>query len=1012
MAESWHVAKGKTKLGPFSRDQLKRLAQSGQLKPADMVLPVGAAKWAQAGTIAGVFVQPAAAAPKRPAPARPASPPKRSKGRLLVILGAVAAACACLIAVPAALAVYYFVVVPARTVETQVIAAAATQPVVAPPQPEAPRPAPPPVTPPPETIPPPAPKAADPPMPSPPAPERPINEPPAPKPPKADPPRADPPPRKNPPAADALSTDALVRVKRSTVYLRVTLPDGRVAEGSGFLTGAPGVVITNGHVVGMLSPEGRPPQKIEVVISSGTPQEKAYTGRLAQVDARDDLAAVLISGDDLPPPLPIGRAIDLIETQAVYIFGFPFGKQLGRNITVSNSAVSSIRTKKDGSIQDLIVGGGMNPGNSGGPFVDANGLVVGVSVAIIAGTQINFAIAGETVRSFLHGRMEKRVYMSPYREGDKLKLPIRYHMTDPLGQIAKVVVETWTGKSGPARPATPAGADPMPDDSPRKSYELRYEQYKAVGEVDLPVLSSKEQALWVQLALVRRDGSRQWYPAATYSSNMAPVERKPVTLSYSHRPDVPYKLEMTQKTDLKIRGLNGLDKHLVTEMKAQMYEQLIGKSDADGTMPGLVLFKKVTVTTSLDKEVRRNARLENSLKSIAGVAAITLVDRQGDLRLLEMGISKNIRDTNTKLDLVSIGSQLLASLEAVSVPLPGQEVRHEEPWKVTREIILGSSAQSDKPAVMDVDCILHGLRERNGRPEAVIFLFGQVRAAAGATLGASGYMDGVASVDLKTNQVGFAEANFNLDIDLSDGEDHFQANGTRKITLVRTPLEAGERDQFLKGFYIPPAPTPPAGSRFGPRPGMPGRPGMPKSGGPKSGGPRPGGPRPGQPPPGGPPAGNPMAGGRTQIMGGGGNATFEEAAPNGGLLIGFELGLQKFFNNDVVRAMRPVFRAGDNESLGTQRGTVLDKVVRVVAKPGYAVGAIIVKAGATVDGMGAIFMKVTPDGRLNPNDSYQSDWIGGQGGGAPQRLGNGTPVIGVIGRTDQRDMTGLGLLLR
>jgi hypothetical protein len=610
------------------------------------------------------------------------------------------------------------------------------------------------------------------------------------------------------------------------------------------------------------------------------------------------------------------------------------------------------------------------------------------------------------VQSFLHGRMEKRVYMAPYREGDKLKLPIRYHMTDPLEQIARVVVETWTGKPGPARPATPAGADAMPDDSPRRSYELRYEQHKAVGEVDLPVLSSKEQALWVQLALVRRDGTRQWYQAATYTSNMAPVERKPVTLSYSHRPEVPYKLEMTEKTDLKIRALSGLDKHLVTEVKAQMYEQLIGKSDADGTMPGLVLFKKVTRTTSLDKEVRRNPRMENSLKLIAGVAAITLVDRQGDLRLLEMGISKNIRDTNTKIDLVSVGSDLLTSLEAVSVPLPGREVRHEEPWKVTREISLGGSSKSDK-AVMDVDCILHGLRERNGRPEAVIFLFGQVRAAPGAIMGASGYMDGVASVDLQTNQVRFAEANLNLDIDLSDGEDRFQANGTRKITLVRTPLEAGERDQFLKGFYIPPAPTPPAGSRFGPRPGMPRGPGMPKSGGPKSGGPKSSGPRPSQPPP-----GNPMAGGKTQIMGGGGNAPFEETAPDGGLLVGFELGLQKFFNNDVVRAMRPVFRAGDKESFGTQRGTVLDNVVPVIAKPGYAVGAIIVKAGATVDGMGVIFMKVTPDGRLNPNDSYQSKWIGGQGGGAPQRLGNGTPVIGVIGRTDQRDMTGLGLLLR
>jgi len=251
-------------------------------------------------------------------------------------------------------------------------------------------------------------------------------------------------------------------------------------------------------------------------------------------------------------------------------------------------------------------------------------------------------------------------------------------------------------------------------------------------------------------------------------------------------------------------------------------------------------------------------------------------------------------------------------------------------------------------------------------------------------------------VDLKTNQVRFAEANLNLDLDLSDGDEHFQANGTRKITLRRTPLEGAERDQIVKaggGSFTPPPNRPPPGG---------GKSGSSKSGGPKSGGPKSGGP-----------AGDPAVGGKTRIMGGGGNdAEFSEAAPDGGLLVGFEIGLQKFGKNDVVRAMRPIFRVGDDESLGTQRGTVLDRVVKIVAKPGYAVGGIIAKAGLTVDGMGVIFMKITPDGRLDPNDAYPSNWVGGGGGGAPTPLGNGTPVIGVIGRTNNRDMTGLGLLLR
>jgi hypothetical protein len=1002
MADSWHVVKGKTKQGPYSREQLKRLAQAGQLRPTDLVLPAGAAKWVPASTVAGVFPrsQPPAAPPAPTAPAKPTAAPAagRSTGKIVVLVGAVLAVCACLVGVPASLAVYFLLLAPRSTLDGQVAAARGNgaQTIQQPALPDLPNIAPPgdpattktPATDSPKVDPP----KVDLPQSDPPKADPPKADPPKADPPKADPPKADPPKadplKKNLPAGDQLSPDALRLVKQATVYLRVTLPDGRVAQGSGFFAGGPDIVLTNGHVLGMLSPEGRPPQKIEVVVHSGAAEEKTYTARLRQVDARDDLAAIAVdvpSGAKLPPPLAIGRGKDLIETQAVFVFGFPFGKQLGRNITVSKTSVSSIRTKADGAIQDLIVSGGMHPGNSGGPVVDGNGLVVGMSVAVIAGTQINFAIAGETVQSFLTGRMQKRVYMAPYQEGDKLKLPIRYHLTDPLNAIAKVVVDTWTGKPGATRPLTETGAAALPDDSPRRSHEFGYRQHKAEGEVDLPVMT-EGQALWVQLALVRRDGSRTWYPASAYPNKLAPVERKPVTLSYTHRPELPCKLELTQTTDLKVRGINGLDKHYVTEIKAQMTEQLIDKRDAGGKMPGLILFKQVTLKQTVDKEVRRDPILDNSLKSLAALAALTVVDKQGDLKPAGMAINNTVRDKDTKLDLSFVGRQLLTALEAVTVPLPGREVRHELPWKVKREILLGSSARSLKPAVMDVDCILHGLRVRNGRPEAVIFLFGQVRGAPGAVFSASGYMDGVASVDLQTNQVRFAEANLNLDLDLADGDESFPANGTRKITLVRTPLEGAERDQLVKA-------------------GGPSPPPMPQPGGPMPGGPMPGGPQPS----------GPVGGGKTKIQGGGNDPEFNEAAPAGGLLVGFEIGLQKFFNNDVVRAMRPIFRAGDKDkdTLGTQRGTDLKRVVKVVAKPGYAVGAITAKAGLTVDGMSVTFMKIAPDGRLNPNDTYESDWIGGKGGGAPQRLGgDGTPIIGVIGRTNMRDMTGLGLLLR
>jgi hypothetical protein len=154
------------------------------------------------------------------------------------------------------------------------------------------------------------------------------------------------------------------------------------------------------------------------------------------------------------------------------------------------------------------------------------------------------------------------------------------------------------------------------------------------------------------------------------------------------------------------------------------------------------------------------------------------------------------------------------------------------------------------------------------------------------------------------------------------------------------------------------------------------------------------------------------AGESTEIKGGAFDPVFKEAGPDGSLLVGLELGLQKFFDNDVVRAFRPVFRKGGKDTFGEQHGTDTSRVVKVIAKPGYAIGAITVKAGLTVDGLSITFMKVR-DGRLDPSDKYESDWIGGYGGGGPDKLaGDGTPIIGIVGKSNNKDATGLGLLFK
>src|SRR5262249_43808862 len=149
------------------------------------------------------------------------------------------------------------------------------------------------------------------------------------------------------------------------------------------------------------------PAKVDVIVNSGMPEEFVRSGEVLGVDRDNDLAIIRVAGDaaGLPPPLPVDESSNLSELQKVYIYGFPYGKTLGKDITLSESAISSFRRNPEGLIQKIQVNGGMEPGNSGGPVVDARGVVIGVSVSIIKGTQINFAVPGEKVQAMLRGRI-------------------------------------------------------------------------------------------------------------------------------------------------------------------------------------------------------------------------------------------------------------------------------------------------------------------------------------------------------------------------------------------------------------------------------------------------------------------------------------------------------------------------------------------------------------------------------------------------------------------------------
>jgi hypothetical protein len=143
-----------------------------------------------------------------------------------------------------------------------------------------------------------------------------------------------------------------------------------------------------------------------------------------------------------------------------------------------------------------------------------------------------------------------------------------------------------------------------------------------------------------------------------------------------------------------------------------------------------------------------------------------------------------------------------------------------------------------------------------------------------------------------------------------------------------------------------------------------------------------------------------------------GRDAYEEVPKEGALLTGFEVTYGRFGGNPTVATIRPIFLTRRGRLLGTTHGRPGEGVIRVEAKPGYAVGAVTIKAGLGVDGMSVTFMEMR-EGGLNPNHAYESSWLGGMGGSPKKQLaGSGSPIVGIFGATAEGASTfnGLGLV--
>jgi S1-C subfamily serine protease len=190
--------------------------------------------------------------------------------------------------------------------------------------------------------------------------------------------------------------EIVARCRPALTTIRAQTPDG-VSTGSGFLADAAGNVVTNNHVV-----EGSDGD-VELQFATGFARPAALVG----TDPLTDLAVVRAEGP-LPGSLQM-RAHPPVLGEICLAMGSPLGDYTESvSIGIVSGLARTIPTRRGRPLERAIqTDAAISPGNSGGPLIDAAGLVLGVNTCVDSrAVSIGFAVPGETVgwvvRQILH----------------------------------------------------------------------------------------------------------------------------------------------------------------------------------------------------------------------------------------------------------------------------------------------------------------------------------------------------------------------------------------------------------------------------------------------------------------------------------------------------------------------------------------------------------------------------------------------------------------------------------
>ncbi|GMA49590.1 2-alkenal reductase [Alicyclobacillus contaminans] len=216
--------------------------------------------------------------------------------------------------------------------------------------------------------------------------------------------------------------------------------------GTGFFIDNSGDIATNNHVVNGQS-------SVSVSVNG-----KTYKAKVVGTDALDDLAVVRLT--PMPAnvkPLPLGTASTLHPGDLVVAIGNPFELTASVSAGIVSGLNRSMPTDNGRLLSGLVqTDAALNPGNSGGPLLNASGQVIGINTAIESPVEgsvgIGFAIPIDKLKQVLPNLLSGKAVDHPWLGITGMDITPKevetYHL--PVNQGVLVITTT---KGGPAQRA-------------------------------------------------------------------------------------------------------------------------------------------------------------------------------------------------------------------------------------------------------------------------------------------------------------------------------------------------------------------------------------------------------------------------------------------------------------------------------------------------------------------------------------------------------------------------------